>query len=99
MTGRREEPSEEIRDHSRILRRSTHRILDFEGLTVVFFCGVRCLTRSLPKGSAATEAKAEWCNVLQLLRLEVRYHSYSGFSGGVDHTPAPQAGLVREPSN
>ena len=56
---------------------------------------MRYLTRTLPKGSAATDAKAEWCNVLQLLRLEVRYHRYSGFSGGVDHTPAPQAGLVR----
>ena len=42
----------------------------------------------------ATEAKAEWCNVLQLLRLEVRYHRYSGFSGAVTHTLAPQAGLV-----
>ena len=57
------------------------------------------LTRTLPKGSVATEAKAEWCNVLQLLRLEVRYNRYSGFSGGVDHTLAPQAGLGREPSN
>ena len=46
-----------------------------------------------------TEAKAEWCNVLQLLRLEERYHRYFGFSGGVDNTPAPQAGLVRESSN
>ena len=55
------------------------------------FFRVRYLTRTLPKGSAATEAKAEWCNVLQLLRLEVRYHRYSGFSGGVAHTPAPQA--------
>jgi hypothetical protein len=40
---------------------------------------VRYLTRTLPKGSAATEAKAERCNVLQLLRLEVRYHRYSVF--------------------
>ena len=56
---------------------------------------MRYLTRSLPKGSVSTEAKAEWCNVLQLLRLEVRYHRYSGFSGGVDHTPDTQAGLVR----
>ena len=68
-----------------------HRILGFEGLTVVFFCGLRYLTRTLPEGSAATEAKAEWCNVLQLLRLEVRYHRYSGFSGGVDHNSATQA--------
>ena len=44
----------------------------------------------------ATDAKAEWCNVLQLLRLEVRYHRYSGFSGGVDNTPDTQAGLVRD---
>ena len=43
----------------------------------------------------ATDAKAEWCSVLQLLRLEVRYHRYSGFSGGVDHTPAPQAGFCQ----
>ena len=41
-----------------------------------------------------TDAKAEWCSVLQLLRLEVRYHRYSGFSGGVTHTLTPQAGLV-----
>ena len=67
----------------------------FEGLTIVFFCGVRYLTRSLPKGSVSTEAKAEWCNVLQLLRLEVRYHRYSGFSGGVGHTPTPQAGFCQ----
>ena len=71
------------------------RILGFEGLTSVFFCGVRCLTRTLPKGSAATDAKAERCRVLQLLRLEVRYHRYSGFSDGVDHTLTPQVGLVR----
>ena len=63
------------------------------------FFGARYLTRSLPKGSAATDAKAGWCSVLQLLRLEVRYHRYSGFSGGVDHSPATQAGLVRESSN
>ena len=61
----------------------------------MFFSGVRYLTRTLPKGSAATDAKAGWCSVLQLLRLEVRYHRYSGFSGGVDNTPDTQAGLVR----
>ena len=66
----------------------------FEGLTIVFLW-VRCLTRTLPKGSAATDAKTVWCSVLQLLRLEVRYHRYSGFSDGVDHNPVPQAGLVR----
>ena len=71
----------------------------FEGLTSVFFSGVRYLTRTLPKGSAATDAKAGWCSVLQLLRLEVRYHRYSGFSGGVGHAPATQAEFVRGSSN
>ena len=88
----------EVNYETHIIYFNHHGVASFMILTIVFL-GVRCLTRPLPKGSTTTDAKAGWCSVLQLLRLEVRYHRYSGFSGGVDHSPAPQAGLARESSN
>ena len=56
----------------------------FGGSNDRVFSGVRYLTRALPKGSAATEAKAEWCNVLQLLRLEGRLLRSSVFQAEGD---------------
>ena len=88
----------EVNYETHIIYFNHHGVASFMILTIVFL-GVRCLTRTLPKGSTTTDAKAGWCSVLQLLRLEVRYHRYSGFSGGVDHTPATQAGFDTESSN